>query len=139
MPVVYHCLSFTFQYSDKTVVYIKMLNNAYNFFDLLPPHQAPIETEAKSGLVWFGLMLYVQVNNFSVMLGRSHRFLGIIVPVFIYFIYFFFFLGGGGWGVNMSCSRTQNGDPSMGLEPPTSGSGVRGVKAKSGSEWFVYR
>ena len=26
---------------------------------------------------WFGLMLNVLVNNFSVMLGRSHRFLGI--------------------------------------------------------------
>ena len=26
---------------------------------------------------WFGLMLNVPVNNFSVMLGRSHRFLGI--------------------------------------------------------------
>ena len=29
------------------------------------------------GLVWFGLMLNIPVNNFSVMLGRSHRFLGI--------------------------------------------------------------
>ena len=29
------------------------------------------------GWFWFGLMLNVQVNNFSVMLGRSHRFLGI--------------------------------------------------------------
>ena len=29
------------------------------------------------GLVWFGLMLNVPVNNFSVMLGRSHCFLGI--------------------------------------------------------------
>ena len=26
---------------------------------------------------WFGLMLNVQVNNFSVMLGQSHHFLGI--------------------------------------------------------------
>ena len=26
---------------------------------------------------WVGLMLNVPVNNFSVMLGRSHRFLGI--------------------------------------------------------------
>ena len=26
---------------------------------------------------WFGLMLNVPVSNFSVMLGRSHRFLGI--------------------------------------------------------------
>ena len=26
---------------------------------------------------WFGLRLYVPVNNFSIMSGRSHRFLGI--------------------------------------------------------------
>ena len=25
------------------------------------------------GLVWFGLMLNIPVNNFSVMLGQSHR------------------------------------------------------------------
>ena len=41
-------------------------------------------------LVWFGLMLNVPVNNFSVMLGRSHRFLGITNS--------FFFFGGGGAG-----------------------------------------
>ena len=29
------------------------------------------------GWFWFGLMLNVPVNNFSVMLGLSHRFLGI--------------------------------------------------------------
>ena len=39
-------------------------------------------------LVWFGLMLNVPVNNFSVMLpGRSHLFLGITCT--------FFFWGGG--------------------------------------------
>ena len=49
--------------------------------------------------LWFGLLLNVLVNNFSVMLGRCHRFLGIITSTF--------------WGVNMSCSRTQHGgDPS---------------------------
>ena len=56
------------------------------------------------------LKLNVPVNNFSVMLGRSHRFLGISSTL----------------GVYMSCTRTQHGDR-MGLEPPTSGSGVRGV------------
>ena len=40
----------------------------------------------------FGLMLNVPVNNFSVMLGRSHRFLGITSA----FFFFFFFFGGGG-------------------------------------------
>ena len=59
----------------------------------------------------FGLMLNVPVNNFSVMLGRSHCFLGITSTF---------------WGVNMSCLRTQHGDPSE-ARTPTSGSGVRGV------------
>ena len=31
----------------------------------------------KEDFFGFGLMLNVPVNNFSVMLGRSHRFLGI--------------------------------------------------------------
>ena len=48
-------------------------------------------------------MLNVPVNNFSVMLGRSHRLLG---------IFFYFFSRGGGGGVIMSFSRTQHGDPS---------------------------
>ena len=43
-------------------------------------------------LVWFGSMLKVPVNNFSVMLGRGHRFLGITIT----FFFFFFFWGGGG-------------------------------------------
>ena len=34
-------------------------------------------TLAVGGLVWFGLMLNILFNNFSVMLGQSHRFLGI--------------------------------------------------------------
>ena len=57
-------------------------------------------------------MLNVPVNNFSVMLGRSHRFLGITSTI---------------WGGNVSCSRTQHGLTRVGLEPPTSGSGVRGI------------
>ena len=43
-------------------------------------------------------MLNVPVNNFSVMLGRNHRFLGINI-----------FFGGGG-GVDRPFSRTQHGD-----------------------------
>ena len=65
-------------------------------------------------MFWFGLMLNVPVNNFSVMLG--HGFLGITST-------FFFFFGG---GINMSCSRTKHGDPS-GTRTPTSGSEVGGV------------
>ena len=59
-------------------------------------------------------MLNVQVNNFSVMLGRSHRFLGITST------------WGGGGGVNMSCSRTLHGDK-VGLKPPTSESEDQGI------------
>ena len=58
------------------------------------------------------LILNVPVNNFSVILGRSHRFLGITSTF---------------WGVNVPCSRTQHGLTRVGLEPPTSGSGVQGI------------
>ena len=58
------------------------------------------------------LILNVPVNNFSVMLGRSHRFLGITSTF---------------WDVNVPCSRTQHGLTRVGHEPPTSGSGVRGI------------
>ena len=34
-------------------------------------------------IIWFGLMLYVTVNNFSVMFGRSHRFLGTTSTFFV--------------------------------------------------------
>ena len=53
------------------------------------------------------LILNVPVNNFSVMLGWSHRFLGITG----YYQYF--------WKVNAPCSRTQHGLTRVGLEPPT--------------------
>ena len=42
----------------------------------------------------FGLVLNVPVNNFSAMLGRIHHFRTFLR------------------GVNMSCSKTQYGDPS---------------------------
>ena len=71
-------------------------------------------------------MLKVLVNNCSVMLGRSHRFLG-ITNAFVYVC------GGGGGGVNMSCSRTQHGDLS-GPRTPTSGSGVGVVNHQAGAE-----
>ena len=45
----------------------------------------------------FGLRLYIPLNNFSVMSGRSHHFLGITSTF---------------WEVNVSCSRIQHGDPS---------------------------
>ena len=51
-------------------------------------------------------------KQFLVMLGRGHRFLGITSTF---------------WGVNVPCSRTQHGLTRVGLEPPTSGSGVRGI------------
>ena len=43
----------------------------------------------------FGLRLYIPVNNFSVMSGRSHSFLGITSTF---------------WEVNVSCSMIQHGD-----------------------------
>ena len=50
----------------------------------------------------FGLRLYVPVNNFSVMSGQSHRFLG-ITSTFL--------------EVNVSCSRIQHGDLSEDRTP----------------------
>ena len=58
----------------------------------------------------FGLRLYVPVSNFSVMSGRSHRFLSITSTF---------------WEVNESCSRIQHGDlsedrtPDLSLRSPT--------------------
>ena len=58
-------------------------------------------------------MLDVPVNNFSVMLGRSHRFL-CITSIFLFFIFFFLWGGGGGGGGgDMSCSRTQHDNSSV--------------------------
>ena len=54
------------------------------------------------------LRFNVPVNNFSVMSGRSHRFLGITSTF---------------WEVNVSCSRTQHGDLSED-RTPTSRSGA---------------
>ena len=53
----------------------------------------------------FGLRLYVSVNNFSVMSGRSHRFPGITSTF---------------GEVNVSCSRIQHGDPSEDRTPDLS-------------------
>ena len=56
----------------------------------------------------YGLMvgwlidLNVPVSNLSVMLGRSHRFLGITSTF---------------WGVNVPCSRTQHGLTRVGSNP----------------------
>ena len=54
---------------------------------------------------WFLLRLNVQVNNFSVMSGWSHRFLGITSTF---------------WEVNVSCSRIQHGDLSEDRTPDLS-------------------
>ena len=66
---------------------MKMLNNGYNSFDLLPPHQASIETEAKSGLVWFDALRPGQ--QFFSHVGTEPPLPG----------YYQYFVGGGG---NMS-------------------------------------
>ena len=79
-----------------------------------------MRSKTQQALVWFGLML--PVNNFSVILGRSHRYLGITST----FFFFFFFFGGGGGGL-ICLAQGHNMTTRVGLEPPTSGSGVRGV------------
>ena len=56
-------------------------------------------------LVWFGFLLNVPVNDFSVMLGRSHRFLGT--------------LG------SLKCLAQGHYTAVVGFEPWTSRSGVR--------------
>ena len=64
----------------------------------------------------FGLRLYVLVNIFSVMSGRSHRFLGITSTF---------------WEVKVFCSRIQHGVPSED-RTPTSRSGVRRSTTRPG-------
>ena len=60
-----------------------------------------------SGACWFCLFvwvrLYVLVNNFSIMSGPSHRFLGINTSTF--------------WYVNVSCSRIEHVDLSEDRTP----------------------
>ena len=59
---------------------------------------APVSVHTPVSFVClFGLRLYIPVNNFSVMSGRSHRFLGITSTF---------------WEGNVPCSRIQHGDPS---------------------------
>ena len=57
----------------------------------------------------FGLMLNVTVNNFSVMLGRSHRFLGITST-------FVCVCGGGGKYVSLKDTARR---PEWGSNPPS--------------------
>ena len=63
-----------------------------------------------AGLVLVLLRLNVPEYNFSVMSGRSHRFLGITCTF---------------WGVNVSFAQGLN-TAEVGIEPPTSCSGTRG-------------
>ena len=83
-----------------------------------PAHLCNLITTLIDSYFWFGLMLNVPVNNFSVMSGRSHRFLGITST--------FFFWGGG-----ICLAQGHNTATPVGLEPPTSGSGVRGVNHRA--------
>ena len=69
-------------------------------YQTYPPHTGHMiylicmRRELYAFVCLFGLRLYVPVNNFSVMSGRSHRFLGITSTF---------------WEVNVSCSRIQHG------------------------------
>ena len=58
------------------------------------------------------LVLNVPVNKFFCHVWTEP-------PLSGYYQYF--------WGVNVPCSRTQHGLTRVGLEPPTSGPGVRGI------------
>ena len=71
---------------------------------------------------WFGLMLNVPVNNFSVMLGQSHHFLGITST----------------FGGKICLPQGNNTATRVGLEPPTSGSGVRGVTTRPPRPSLLY-
>ena len=59
--------------------------------------------------IWFGLMLNVPVNNFSIMFGRSHRFLCITS--------FFFFFGGGIWLLKDTTRQLEWGSNPRLLDP----------------------
>ena len=59
-------------------------------------------------MFWFGLMLNIPVNNFSVMLGWSHRFLGITST---------FSLGGGGGGGKYVLLKDITWGPEWGSNP----------------------
>ena len=75
----------------RTITNVKPLFT-YSMITSISADYASVVIVPKSfGLVY--LMLNAPVNNISVMLGRSHRFLGITSP---FFFFFFFFLGGGG-------------------------------------------
>ena len=65
-----------------------------------------VTSEPFSGMFWFGLMLNVPVNNFSGMLGRSHRFLGIAST-----------LGGGGGGGEYVFLKGTTRRPDWGSNP----------------------
>ena len=73
---------------------VKVYNNPV-VEDLSSARKAPKFSDAR---LWFGLMLNVPVNDFSDMLERSHRSLG-ITSIFSLFIYLFIFFAGGGGGV----------------------------------------
>ena len=94
------------------MVYLKITDRYDMTSSVNRGHKAIInqtEETMKTDIVFLVcLKLNVPVNNFSVMLGRSPRFLGITST---------FFFGGGGGGVDMSCSRTQHGDPSGARTP----------------------
>ena len=95
------------------MVYLKITDR----YDITSPvyrgHKAIMkqtEETMKQILFLVCLKLNVPVNNFSVKLERSHRFLGITST-----------FGG------KCLAQGHNTATRVGLEPPTSGSGVRGV------------
>ena len=76
------------------------VGNSYYFLAYSIKSKTAMQSEPKShpqnqSGFWFGLMLNVSVNNFSVMFGRSNSILG-ITNVFFFSFFFSFLWGGGG-------------------------------------------
>ena len=120
-----HCLRFRCLDSINSLLYKLLAILLYGTVCVAPgrtPRRQIFLYAVHMKVFWFNLMLNAPVNNFLVMLERNHCFLVIISRTFFYLFIVCVCVG----GVNMSCSRTQHGDPS-GARTPTSRSGVRGV------------
>ena len=89
-----------------TLIFTSIRKNPYGTYEhILEKQQDVVNTLSFCLFCLFGFRLYVPVNIFSVMSGRSHRFLGITSTF---------------WEVNVSCSMIQHGDLSEDRTPDLS-------------------
>ena len=98
------------EFSEKKIIIIFLSNCPFSKFCNVKLSKWAFTLETFVCL--FGLRLIFPVNDFSVMSGRSHRFLGITCVTSTF------------WKVNVSCSRIQHGDLSED-RTPTSRSDIR--------------